>query len=168
MTQWPNQSDVRSFYGNPDSNSDGLPDGVWEHHNLTGVIPPYKMVLAWDTARVVSRIRVHKKVALSLLSVLHKIHGLYDGDQKKIEHDRLHLFGGAYNFRLMRGGTRLSMHSYGCAIDIDPVNNPLGKAWAPNSGMIDMEVVRVFEDAGWTWGGRWHRPDCQHFQAANV
>jgi len=168
MYAFPTQKDVPEWYGNPDLNGDGVPDAGWEKQNLTTIAPPYRMVLAWDTARPVSGIRVHKRVALSLLSVLQKIDGLYVGDQSRIEDARMHLYGGAYNFRLMRGSTRLSMHSYGIAIDLDPSNNPLGKAWEPEVGMIDMRVVRIFEDAGWTWGGRWHRPDCQHFQAAST
>jgi hypothetical protein len=165
---WPSQTQVRQFYGNPDSNGDGTADPAWERANLTSLRPPYRMVLAWDTKREVSTIRVHKKAALSLLSVLQGVNALYGGDQKKIERARMHLYGGAYNFRLMRGSTKLSMHAYGAAIDLDPVNNPLGKPWAPANGMIDMQVVRIFEDAGWVWGGRWHRPDCQHFQAVTV
>ena len=162
---WPHEKDLREFYGNPDSDANGVSDPAWERHNLTTVAPPYRMVLAWDVTREVRGIRVHKKCALSLLSVLQKVNGIYDGNPQKIEDDRLHLYGGAYNFRLMRGGTRLSMHAYGAAIDLDPSNNPLGKGWEPGQGMIDMRVVKVFEDAGWVWGGRWHRPDCQHFQA---
>lgn len=165
---WPNQATKRAFYGNPDSNKDGLADPAWERANLTMITPPYRMVLAWDTKRELQRIRIHKKCALSLLSILQKINSLYAGDRQKIEDARMHLFGGAYMFRLMRGSTKLSEHSWGCAFDLDPVNNPLGKAWEAESGMIDMRVVRIFEDAGWTWGGRWHRPDCQHFQAVTV
>jgi hypothetical protein len=31
---------------------------------------------------------------------------------------------------------------------------------------MPMEVVRLFEAAGWKWGGRFQsRPDCMHFQA---
>lgn len=165
---WPHQSELRSFYGNPDTDANGLPDPAWEKANLTNVAPPYRMVLAWNVGQAIKTIRVHKKCALSLLSVLQKVNGLYEGDQAKLEDARLHLYGGAYNFRLMRGGSRLSVHSWGAAIDIDPSNNPLGKHWVPHEGMIDMRVVEFFEQAGWIWGGRWHRPDCQHFQAAII
>jgi hypothetical protein len=166
--QWPQQNDMRTFYGNPDTDKDGLPDAKWEREHLTKVAPPFRMVLAWNIGQPISTMRVHKKCALSLLYILQKIHGIYGGDQAKIEEARMHLYGGAYNFRLTRGGTRLSTHAFGAAIDLDPANNPLGKPWEPDTGMIDLRVVEIFEAAGWVWGGRWHRPDCQHFQAAII
>ena len=60
------------------------------------------------------------------------------------------------------------MHSYGCAIDLDPANNPLGRAWRSDAGMIPRFVIEAFTAEEWTWGGRWARPDPQHFQAARV
>jgi len=162
---WPPADSLRDFYGTPDGDHDGVADRKWEDSNLSKVLPPYKMVLAWNVGQTVGSIRCHKKVALSLLSVLQKIHASYEGDQDLIQRDRMHLYGGAYNFRTMRGSTKLSVHAYGAAIDLDPSQNPLGKPWEPGTGMIPKRVVDIFEDAGWQWGGRWHRPDCQHFQA---
>jgi hypothetical protein len=78
----------------------------------------------------------------------------------------MHLFGGAYAYRTVRGSTRLSLHAYGAAIDLDPVRNPLHQAWKPLR-MMDLGVVETFEAAGWTRGGRFtSRPDCMHFQVA--
>jgi hypothetical protein len=165
---WPKEAAIKEFYGNPDINGDGTPDFRWEADNLVTFPPPYRMVAAWDVNQTIQKIRCHRLVKPSLQGILMRIWLLYGQDQDRIDAVRLHLYGGCYNFRLMRGSTRLSMHSYGIAIDLDPSNNPLGKAWEPEVGMIDMRVVRIFEDAGWTWGGRWHRPDCQHFQAAST
>lgn len=164
MSKWPKPHEVRSFYGNPDANADGQPDPAWEAANLMSITPPYRMVLAWDPTRRLRSIRVHKKCASSLLLCLNKISLLY-GSEQGVEANRMHLFGGVYNFRLIRGGTRLSMHAYGCAVDLDPERNPLGKKYDEDAGMIPMAVVKIFEDEGWAWGGRWSRPDCQHFEA---
>ena len=165
MTTWPTQANCKAFYGNPDVNGDGLPDRAWELDNLVRFVPPYDMVLAWDTTTKVSKIAAHKNCANAMQDCLKAIGQLYDTQQRELH--GLHLYGGAYNFRLMRGSTRLSMHSYGCAIDLNPTGNPLGTPWS--SGMIPMAVVGIFEGAGATWGGRWNdRPDCQHFQFASV
>jgi hypothetical protein len=97
----------------------------------------------------------------------------------------------AHNFRKVAGTTRLSLHAYGTAIDINPVQNPYilidqeaAKATflPPNStkyanrlverlgkprqiGFAE-EVVDVFARHGfYWWGGYWDEPiDYQHFQ----
>lgn len=71
---------------------------------------------------------------------------------------------GGYNFRQQRGSDKLSMHSLGAAIDFDPVRNPFKRpaelcALGTEPGL---GVVRIFEARGWSWGGRWSRPDSMH------
>lgn len=165
MSIWPTQKQAGEFYGNPDPHHEGVPDRVWELQNLERIAPPYRMVLAWDTVRRVNSILVHKKCASSLLRILTKIAEHY-GSEQALEANRLHLYGGCYNFRMQRGSTKLSNHSYGCAVDLDPEGNPLGKPWDEKT-MMPTAVVKIFADEGWAWGGRWHRPDCQHFEAVS-
>jgi len=169
VTHWPLQRDCPTFYGNPDPDGDGVPNRAWEDANLVRVVPPWQMVLAWDVSKPLKSIRVHKAVAPSLERILGVIWAKAGASQDHMEILRLHLFGGAYTFRRMRGGHRLSMHSYGCAIDLDPEQNPMGYAWRPKSGM-SMIAVEAFEQEGWVWGGRWSGQSCdpQHFQAARV
>lgn len=86
----------------------------------------------------------------------------------------------AFNCRLVTGGTRWSEHSYGRAIDINPVRNPFvnGDIVAPpagqnyldrsprRKGMVSMAVRAAFERIGWSWGGDWSNlKDYQHFSA---
>ena len=78
-------------------------------------------------------------------------------------------------------GTTFSQHSYGLAVDINPVQNPYvsSDGWVRNRfarpyvdrsrdliGMIhdgDL-VVRAFAAIGWEWGGRWSSgKDYMHF-----
>lgn len=158
---------MNAFYGNPDVNSDGAPDAKWEAANLVSIKPPYRMVLAWDTSKVVKNIRVNKACAESLSRVLAGILGHY-GSQAAVEKARMHLYGGCYNFRLKRGGSTLSIHSWGAAIDLDPERNAFGKLWRANSGMMPEAVVKLFEAEGWEWGGLWSKPDAMHFQAART
>lgn len=81
-------------------------------------------------------------------------------------------------------GTTFSQHSYGLAIDINPLQNPYVRSdgWVRNrfarpyvdrskdlAGMIhDGDVVvRSFAAIGWAWGGRWSGgKDYMHFSLA--
>lgn len=168
MNAWPHETDVAKFYGNPDANGDGRPDPVWERENLTRVTPPWKMIAAWPPFTPIRLFWIHKKCAPALTTALQTIFDEFDRDQAKIEDAHLHRFGGAYNFRRMRGAERLSMHSYGCAIDLDPAANPLGKAYVGNGTMMHLKAIAAFRSVGAEWGGDWHRPDCQHFQFART
>lgn len=164
MINWPTQHDVVAFYGNPDSGGDGVPDRHWEDANIVTLAPPWRMRLAWDTSQVVKSIRIHKLVYPSLSRVLLAMWGAFGHDQAKVEAARMHLYGGAYNFRMMRGSAHLSMHSYGCAIDLDPEGNVFGShQWS-----MPQTVIDIFKSEGWIWGGAWSKPDAQHFQAAIV
>lgn len=75
-----------------------------------------------------------------------------------------------------------SRHSYGTAVDINPLWNPWvrGDKVAPESGRRWAErrrrdpgmfhagepAVRAFLDVGWGWGGAWRSPvDPQHFSS---
>lgn len=169
MSLWPkeNAGSMKVFYGNPDTNHDGVPDRAWEDANLTSITPPYPMNIAWAPEQPVKTIRCHKKVAGSLFTVLAGIHGHY-GTVEAIRAARMHLYGGAYNFRLMRGSPTLSIHSWGAAIDIDPERNAFGRRYGAVAGMMPQAVIDLFAAEGWTWGGRWSKPDAMHFQAANV
>jgi hypothetical protein len=89
----------------------------------------------------------------------------------------------SFNDRPVAGSTSLSMHAYGLAIDLNPVQNPFlegagamrrisptgGEKYLARAdirpGMAET-VVDVFADNGFLiWGGDWHDPiDYQHFQ----
>lgn len=160
----PDAASLNAFYGNPDPNHDGVADRAWEDANLTRLAPPYRMALAWDPTKSVSTIRVHKKCAPSLDRILHAIAAHY-GTQEAIDAARMHLFGGCYAFRLKRGGTSLSNHSWASAIDLDPARNGFGVKWRPNAGMMSEAVVDLFAAEGWRWGGKWATADAMHFEA---
>ena len=91
----------------------------------------------------------------------------------------------AFNFRFIAGTTRLSKHSLGCAIDINPLYNPyitklegktailpkLGEEYAdrtkdcPYYICKDDPCYQAFISRGFTWGGEWENSkDYQHFQ----
>ena len=82
-----------------------------------------------------------------------------------------------FNCRYVRGTTRWSMHAYGEAIDVNPVENPYvqGSRVSPPAGRAfldrgryrkgmatrDSVLVDAFLAAGWKWGASFG--DYQHF-----
>lgn len=163
---WPKQKDCPTFYGNPDGNTDGLPDPKWEAENLVAIIPPYKMFWSWNKAQI-RTMRVHKRCADAMQQALADIGRTFS--PAELDYYDLRQCGGAYNFRPMRGGGLLSMHAYGCAIDLAPQLNPLGKRWQPNTRMMPKEAVDCFRKLGASWGGDFvSRPDAMHFQFAST
>ena len=90
----------------------------------------------------------------------------------------------AFNCRyaVAPGPKRWSVHAYGEAIDVNPVENPYlsggkilppaGRRYVdrstarPGMARIGGVLVDAFAAAGWQWGGRWgSSPDWQHFSA---
>jgi hypothetical protein len=87
-----------------------------------------------------------------------------------------------FNDRNVAGTASLSMHAYGAAIDLNPVQNPAietlkGKlVVSPPSGQAFLNRTRaapgmaesvssIFRRYGFTeWGGNWRLKDYQHFQ----
>ena len=97
-------------------------------------------------------------------------------DDKSMEDNNTSCF----NYRLVSGSRKLSDHSFGKAIDINPLFNPFvkrkkvspenGKMYIDRNleeeGMIQKNdcVVNAFKSRGWYWGGNWkHSKDYQHF-----
>ncbi|MCD0158658.1 M15 family metallopeptidase, partial [Deinococcus sp. 6GRE01] len=75
-------------------------------------------------------------------------------------------FNGAAAFRHM-GHSRarpLSVHAFGAALDFDAAWNAYGVPLAQQQ--IDRDVIRVFQECGWEWGGLWSDPyeDGMHLQ----
>lgn len=67
-----------------------------------------------------------------------------------------------------KGG--LSYHNYSLAIDIVLIINGKEASWDNNKdfdgdGKADwMEIVNIFKQYGWEWGGDWKFDDAPHFQ----
>ncbi|WP_027415332.1 M15 family metallopeptidase [Aneurinibacillus terranovensis] len=87
----------------------------------------------------------------------------------------------AFNTRMIAGTRTLSRHSYGAAVDINPVQNPqitgttidppLASSYANRrvirKGMITKGDVcyNAFKKRGWIWGGEWKSTrDYMHFE----
>jgi hypothetical protein len=88
--------------------------------------------------------------------------------------------GGSYTPRCIARTTRLSVHSFGIAFDINP---DFGQYWQYGlasslnehevrarkirliyKNKIPIEIVSVFEKHGFIWGGKWYHFDGMHFE----
>jgi len=163
---WPKQTDRSAFYGIPYTDNFKL-DPYWEAANLVRVPFPWRAVLAWDVTTPVKSARMHRLCAPSLVAAFAAIWAAAKQDQATIEAWGMHLYGGGFEFRPVRGGKALSSHSWGCAIDFDPARNGYGDT-TPNFANVPA-VLDAFAAEGWTWGGPWRpKADGMHFQAARV
>lgn len=107
------EKQIISKYGNPGDTS-----------NLIKLDLPFPMRLAWDTHIVVDKIQCHRLIAAPLRLVLEEILAHYGFAE--IQRLGIDLYGGCYNYRLMRGSKTLwSHHSWAIALDLDPERNRL-------------------------------------------
>lgn len=91
----------------------------------------------------------------------------------------------AFNCRKVTGGDSYSQHSYGNAVDINPVQNPYvrGSTVLPEAGedflirdpstpgllVESSPIVQHFLAAGWGWGGQWSSlKDYQHLSKSGL
>ena len=101
-------------------------------------------------------------------------------DEPSLEADNTAAFNCRY--AVAPGPKRWSVHAFGRAIDVNPVENPYleGGRVHPRRGRAFLDrsrrrpgmavrgglLVRAFAGVGWAWGGRWAgSPDYQHFSA---
>ncbi len=93
-----------------------------------------------------------------------------DEEKKQTENNSI-----GFNYRKIAGEDRFSNHSFGRAIDINPLFNPYikgehsyGLDYDPNRlGTLTAgsEIVEFFKQRGWVWGGDWEdHKDYMHFE----
>ncbi|AEJ19144.1 hypothetical protein Spica_0994 [Gracilinema caldarium DSM 7334] len=124
-------------------------------------------------------ISVHAMIQEQVLRIDERIRGFAKTDSDVAQFlTNLGSIGG-YNWREIRGTSRISMHSFGLAIDIQPKRlgskaiywqweaerNPQwmlvsqSNRWAPPEA-----VIKAFEAEGFVWGGKWDLYDQMHFE----
>lgn len=101
-------------YGPPNETGEGY---------LVSIDLPYPMRLSWDVGVVVTRMSCHKFVADDFKRVFNDIKAHYGYEE--ICRLGIDLFGGCFNYRKMRNGTKWSTHAWAIAIDLDPARNKL-------------------------------------------
>lgn len=76
---------------------------------------------------------------------------------------------GTFAWRPIAGTERLSMHSFGAAIDLNAKRNGYWR-WFKGGDPLPLlkafpaEVAEVFERHGFIWGGKWAEFDIMHFE----
>lgn len=99
--------------------------GKFEDLKMGIVELPFPLRLSWDLKSKITRLNVNSAMAedfVNALGVIKSEIGL-----TAIQTCGLDITGGCYNRRKIRGGTKWSSHSWGTAIDINPVQNAMGK-----------------------------------------
>jgi poly-gamma-glutamate synthesis protein (capsule biosynthesis protein) len=143
--------------------------------------------VGFDGAAHQGELVLHEDVAEDVVGVFERIYELrfpirrmrlvddYEGsDARSMRRNNT----SAFNCRRITGGSSWSEHSYGTAVDINPVQNPYvyrgtvqpakGAPYVDRTpkrkGMVIRAVRRAFSEIGWSWGGTWTtRKDYQHF-----
>jgi hypothetical protein len=149
------QQALLSKYGTPNPTGAGY---------LTTIDLPYPMFLNWATSTKTTKITCHKLVACQLKAIFAEILAVYG--LAKIKELQLDDFGGCFNYRQMRGGTNLSLHSWGVAIDLDPDRNLLkeNSSTARFARPEYKAFIDIFYKHGFVSLGREKNYDWMHFQ----
>lgn len=123
------------------------PDPAWVSANITQAEVP-----------VIGAVTCHRLLIPQLHAALAEVEeaGLAE---------EIYQYGGCYVPRFIDRdpSNPLSMHAFGLAVDINTPTNQLG-----TPGDMDARVVEIFERWGFTWGGRWSRPDPMHFELGRL
>lgn len=143
----------------------------------------------YDGARQRGTLVVHDSVARSVLKVFDSLYRqrfqvqrIHEVDDYGASDDRSMAANNtsAFNCRKVAGSSSWSMHAYGTAVDVNPMQNPAVSAgryeppgserWAnrsdvtPGMAVAGGPLVGAFDYIGWGWGGRWTtKKDYQHF-----
>lgn len=114
----------------------------------------------------VTHVEFHVKAADALARVFAKLWDAYGRDQAALDATRVTKFSGTFNYRPIRGSSRLSCHAFAAAIDLDAEDLPLGHP-NPSNGM-PAKIVDIFKSEHFFWGGDYNgRKDPMHFQSAH-
>lgn len=159
------QAEVIKAFGDPVPHlkADGTIKASWATQILGTVKLPAPLKLSWSDAKVTT-FKAHRRLVPAFTAAFAALHAEPEawasiGD-----------FGGCYNFRTVRGKTALSRHSWGVAIDIDVLENPM-------FGLVPRVHPRtraIMREHGFAWGGAsiwggdfpWARRDSMHWECS--
>jgi len=130
---------------------------------------PIVYLLAWDLTQKCTTITLHKDVGQSWIDAETEALAYYG--EEKFKELELHIFGGSYVPRYMRGtensdNPKWSDHAWGTAVDKNPTKNGL-KMNKTNSQFAKPEYDKYFEimeKHGWYSLGRYRGYDYMHLQ----
>lgn len=148
----------------------------------------------FDGETHIGELIVNQKIEVDILEIMKELYenqypiekmvliDEYDADDERSMADNN---TSAFNYRTVNGSTKLSKHSLGLAIDINPRFNPCiktvndealvepanGTAYTDRTQDFPYKITeqdlcyRLFTEHGFTWGGSWNSlKDYQHFE----
>lgn len=155
----PHQNDVASIYGQP---------GEQVKSRLRTIDLPFPLRLDWNLRKKVSRVTIHRDCAEQLVAALSAVRDHYGAERMhELGIDR---YAGGYNHRKMRGGSKWSMHAYGCAVDFYAAPNGL-RARCPQALFCGAEYqpfLDIMQEHEWLPALRLWGADAMHFQRARL
>lgn len=129
---------------------------------------PLRFVIAWDKTQRIQSFACHELAAPIFTSIFAMAVDHYG--ETEFRRLRLDQFGGCYSHRAMRGGTNLSTHSWGIAVDLDPTRNQL--RWGKDRAAFARPEYDPFWDIVEAHGavslGRARGFDYMHWQLCKV
>ncbi len=162
---WPHEdvAALNAFYGDPRGRN-GKVNPIWFAKNTCLWHPPYPLFYSGDPREPMEHLEVHVKAKDAFDTAFKDVLATLGHDY--IVAHRLNVTGGLFCYRLERGGSRLSVHSWAIAIDIDPQHNPFPH---PYSGppMVDLKFAQILQKHGFCWRGASGDIDPMHFQLAH-
>jgi len=125
------------------------------------------VTIEWPSLGGIKKLRVNK-----IGSVDKKLYAIGQEIAKLPKKDRIWAEGACtYEYRVIKDTDRLSMHSFGIAIDLAPSTTQYWKNEASAEtakigykNTMPLSIVRIFEKYGFIWGGRWYHYDTMHFE----
>lgn len=169
--------EIRQMFGNP-ANADGTLNHAWYDANIVKTSPPPQWRLFYQDSVnplvPITGISIHRLLSGSFLTVMQQIWdhakqqipGTSSDDEIRswLHQNRLDQTGGGFNFRLIRGSTsKISLHSFGIAVDWDPNHNPRQKLLTRT---LPDWWYNIWAQNGWSDGRHFKTPDPMHVQFA--
>lgn len=155
---WPTEREVlsgHSIFGQPGDTG-----------SLVSIPLPYALKPSWSPDTELTSITCHRLIAAPLLRIFQRTLEHYG--LERIRELRLDIYGGCFNNRAIRGGSRPSLHAWGIAVDLDPERNTLYMS-APKAEFSGREYDAfwsIVEKEGAFSLGRERNYDWMHFQFA--
>ena len=138
----------------------GIPNPTGKGY-LVSIDLPYPM---YYDGKMVKKMSCHRLAADKFKAIFTEILQVYG--LERIHALQIDDFGGCFNYRLMRGGTEPSVHSWGLAIDLNPSRNLLKEtsATARFARPEYADMINIFYKHGFVSLGREKNYDWMHFQ----
>lgn len=149
-------TEVEAIYGRPDADGDGILDVSWVKENLKIFLLPQPLRLSWKPQVMIGKIQANRLVGPSIIDALDEI--IKEVGIAEMRKQTWDYWGGCFEFRRNRNyHKKLSTHSWGIAVDLNPHLCPMG--------VLEDNQPKVISEAFMKRGFLWVPGDWMHAQA---